>query len=103
MHFIQNTWFASNVMFVLFFCLLCLSAVAYMNNRIRIYKKSMYSAVVVFLLALGVFVNAQQHQQKLSFKSLGQIQTDKTQVEAPSIFSRIADLVLDIVRHKVSE
>ena len=74
-----------------------------MNNRIRIYKKSMYSAVVVFLLALGVFVNAQQHQQKLPFKSLGQIQTDKPQVEAPSIFSRIADVVLDIVRHKVSE
>ncbi len=103
MHFIQNTWFASNVMFVLFFCLLCLSAVAYMNNRIHFYKKSVYSALVVFLMALGVFVNAQEHQQKLFFKSLGQIQTDKPQVEAPSIFSRIADVVLDIVRHKVSE
>lgn len=63
----------------------------------------MYSAVVVFLLALGIFVNAQQQQPELPFKSLGQIQTDNAQVEAPSIFSRIADIVVDIVRHKVSD
>ncbi|QLH44875.1 MAG: hypothetical protein HWD58_04225 [Bacteroidota bacterium] len=104
MHFIQNTWFASNVMFVLFFCLACLSAVAYMNNRIRIYKKAMYATLASFLLAMAMFVSSEHATTGFPVASVPSASAATSQVESnPSVLSRVADFVLDIVKQKVSE
>lgn len=104
MHFIQNTWFASNVMFVLFFCLACLSAVAYMNNRIRIYKKAMYATLASFLLAMLMFVSSEHTSNALPVAAVPSASAAASQVESnPSVLSRVADFVIGIVKQKVSE
>lgn len=104
MHFIQNTWFASNVMFVLFFCLACLSAVAYMNNRIRIFKKAMYATLASFLLAMALFISSEHSGSHLPVASVPSASATASQVESnPSVLSRVADFVIGIMKQKVSE
>jgi hypothetical protein len=103
MHFIQNSWFTHNWIFLLLFLTASISVVAYTNNRVKLFRYSLYSfsgilfAAVYFFLLPGIEAVTMKHT------IIPELGVGSSHEERISIFSRIIDFLLSILKHKIDD
>jgi membrane-bound ClpP family serine protease len=104
MHFIQNSWFTHNWIFLLLFLIGSVAVIAYINNRKVLYQ---YTSGF-FLLLLGLifyFVLLPEMNESLSLGDnlISSISIGKSAAEKISTFSKFINFLLDIIKDKLGD
>lgn len=104
MHFLQNSWLASHWTWLLMLIVLGFATVAYMNNRLRLLKKSLVTLSGIFLLTLtlsvsGIDLGFQSHTTTMMEK----LTSDTPQIDSPNLLSKVFTFALDILKDKISD
>lgn len=104
MHYIQNSWFMINGMWIILIMLLALAVIAYMNNRLALLKKLTVSFVSVFILLVTLHIALPSLNTSVDTASVfTEKAMEQTQVSSSSIFNSAIDFVLSVLRDKVSD
>lgn len=104
MHFIQNSWFTHNWIFLLLFLIGTFTIVAYINDRKKLLRYS--SASFLLLLAFVVcFMLLPQinHSLEINHDLLPSLKVGKSSEEKISTFSKIIDFIIGIFKNKLGD
>ena len=104
MHFLQNSWLASNWTWLLMIVFLGIATVAYMNNRLRLLKKSLIAVSSIFLLTLSLSIGGVNlGLQTQTSTMMEKLTSDTPQMESPNLLSKVFSFALDILKDKISD
>ncbi len=104
MHYIQNSWFVINGLWIILIMLVALAVIAYMNNRLALLKKMTVSFVSVFILLVTLHIALPSlHTSVDSTSVFTEKAMEQTQVSSSSIFNSAIDFVLSVLKDKVSD
>ena len=104
MHYIQNSWFATNWTWMIMICLIGIAVVAYINNRMVLLKKSLIAVVSIFILTLSLSISGLTFgSSSIQDKMLNNIKANSSEVEASGVFSKISAFVLNIIKDKIAD
>lgn len=104
MHFLQNSWLASNWTWLLMIVFLGIATVAYMNNRLRLLKKSLIAVSSIFLLTLSLSLGGiDLGLQSQTSTMMEKLTSDTPQMDSPNLLSNVFSFALDILKDKISD
>jgi hypothetical protein len=104
MHYIQNSWFATNWAWMIMICLLGIAVVAYINNKMGLLKKSLIAVVSVFVLTLSISISDMTiHNSSLKNSMLNSINTNSAEVETSGVFSKVSAFLLNVIKDKIAD
>ncbi len=104
MHFIQNSWFTHNWIFLLLFLVGSLAVIAYINDKRKLLRYTSVSFIVLFVFYMCFLVLPQiNHSLALNDDLLSTLKVGKSAEEKISIFSKVIDFVIGILKNKPGE
>lgn len=102
MHFIQNSWFATNWIFLLLFLIGTLAVIAYINNKTKLFKYSVSCFSLLFLFILCFFLLPEINNSLSLHKDiLPQLGVGDSSEENISAFAKIIEFISQIVKDKL--
>jgi len=100
MHFIQSSWFTHHWIFLLLF----LSIVAYINDKRKLLRYSTVSFLLLFAFYMYFLVLPQiNHSLALNDNLLSTLKVGKSTEEKISIFSKVINFAIGILKNKPGE
>ena len=104
MHFIQNSWFTHNWIFLLLFLIGSLSVVAYINHKRRLLRYTSGSFIILFVFYVCFLILPQiNHSLAFNDDMLPSLKVGKSDEEKISVFSKIIDFVIGILKNKLGD
>ena len=81
-----------------------IATVAYMNNRLRLLKKSLIAVSSIFLLTLSLSIGGVNlGLQTQTSTMMEKLTSDTPQMESPNLLSKVFSFALDILKDKISD
>lgn len=104
MHFIQNNWFAENWLWLLLLGTACMAIVAYLNNRLVLLRRSLFSMLGIFMLTMTLSLSG-VHTGTLSPGNtmLENMTSEATDVKSPDLISRVFTFMLDAMKDRIAD
>lgn len=104
MHFIQSSWFTHHWIFLLLFLVGSLSIVAYINDKRKLLRYTTASFMLLFAFYMYFLVLPQiNHSLALNDNLLSTLKVGKSTEEKISIFSKVINFVIGILKNKPGE
>lgn len=104
MHFIQNSWFTHNWIFLLLFMCGVVAVVAYINNRRKLYQFAVTGFVTTLLgVVCFLMLPSIQHSLSINNEMLPDLNVGESSEEKISTLSKVIDFLLSIVKHKLGD
>jgi hypothetical protein len=102
MHFIQNSWFTHNWIFLLIFLMGVLSVVAYINNKRRLFTFASISLSSLMAFTFWFMLLPDIHQSiESSRQLLPSLNVGRSSEEQLSAFSKMIRFLADIIKDRL--
>lgn len=104
MHFIQNSWFAENWLWLLLLGTAGIAIVAYLNNRMVMLRRSLISMLGIFLLTMTLsFTGLHVGSLNPSGNMLEKMSSETTDVKSPDLISGLFTFMLDALKEGIAD
>lgn len=104
MYFIQSSWFTHHWIFLLLFLVGSLSIVAYINDKRKLLRYATVSFILLVAFYMYFLVLPQiNHSLALNDNLLSTFNVDKSTEEKISIFSKVINFAIGILKNKPGE
>jgi cell division protein FtsW (lipid II flippase) len=105
MHYLQNSWFVTNWLWVLCVLAIAVAVIAYINNRKILLKRSMVTICLMFILSVSgtlAFTGNYSNNSRVILP----VENDGTQLseqESTSMVQSVFSYIFNIAKERVSE
>jgi asparagine N-glycosylation enzyme membrane subunit Stt3 len=104
MYFIQSSWFIQHWIFLLLFLVGSLSIIAYINDKRKLLRYATVSFILLVAFYMYFLVLPQiNHSLALNDNLLSTFNVDKSTEEKISIFSKVINFAIGILKNKPGE
>jgi hypothetical protein len=103
MHFLENNWLSDHWFWLVPLGAAALAFIAYLNNRAAMLRRSMVSAGLSLVLALGLSFSEAPSMRAMGNALAPAVQEPSAEVSTPDFMSRVFTFMFDALREKLSD